>query len=186
MFRRRAGQSVSDIPAMIGTGLAALNAGDRNGALGWFAQASRTDDPTLCPCCGSRPTASIARIGADASGFRYLHCSLCSAQWHMVRIKCTYCQSTKGIAFQSLQALPGHALPASGAAKDAVQAESCDECGHYLKFVNMAKDPHVDPAADDLASVTLDLLVSDAGGQRHGVNLLLLLGDPDDPPAGGA
>ncbi|MES1163404.1 MAG: formate dehydrogenase accessory protein FdhE [Rhizobacter sp.] len=35
--------------------------------------------------------------------------------------------------------------------------------------------------ADDLASVTLDLLVSEAGFQRHGVNLLLLFGDPGGP-----
>ena len=46
----------------------------------------------------------------------------------------------------------------------------------------MEKDVHVEPVADDLASVTLDLLVADAGRQRHGVNLLLLFGDPDADP----
>ena len=155
-----------------------------------LAPFGRTDDATLCPCCGSRPTASISRIGADASGYRYLHCSLCSAQWHMVRIKCTHCESTKGINFQSL--LPVSATGAAGAAdaansngaKEAVQAETCDECGHYLKIVHMERDAHVEPVADDLASVTLDLLVSDAGFQRHGVNLMLLFGDPDDPGSG--
>jgi FdhE protein len=138
----------------------------------------RTDDATLCPCCGSRPTASISRIGADASGFRYLHCSLCSTQWHMVRIKCSNCESTKGIGYQSLQAV---ALvdAAASQAKPAIQAETCDECGHYLKLVHMERNAAVDPAADDLASVTLDLLVADAGFQRHGVNLMLLFGDPE-------
>ena len=150
-----------------------------------LAPFGRTDDPTACPCCASRPTASIARIGADASGYRYLHCSLCSAQWHMVRIKCARCQNTKGIGYQALEALPGHTPPATGAAKDAVQAETCDACNHYLKIVQMAKDPHAEPVADDLASVTLDLLVAESGRQRHGVNLLLLFGDPDDPPGGG-
>ena len=135
----------------------------------------RTDDPTLCPCCGSRPTASVSRIGADSTGFRYLHCSLCSTQWHMVRIKCTHCQSTKGIHYQSLQL---HDATTTDA-KQAVEAETCDECGHYLKIVHMERDAHVEPAADDLASVTLDLLVSEAGFQRHGVNLMLLFGDPD-------
>lgn len=139
----------------------------------------RTDDATACPCCGSRPTASINRIGADASGYRYLHCSLCSTQWHMVRIKCTHCENTKGIAYHSLTPLPGQELPATGAAKDAVQAETCDECGHYLKIVHMGRDAHVDPVADDLASLTLDLLVAESGQQRHGVNLLLLFGDPE-------
>jgi FdhE protein len=138
----------------------------------------RTDDATLCPCCGSRPTASISRIGAEASGFRYLHCSLCSAQWHMVRIKCSNCESTKGIQYQSLQAI-ALADSAAGNAKPAIQAETCDECGHYLKLVHMERDAAVDPVADDLATVTLDLLVADAGFQRHGVNLLLLFGDPE-------
>ena len=145
----------------------------------------RTDDPALCPCCGSLPTASIARIGADESGYRYLHCSLCSAQWHLVRIKCAHCLGTKGIAYQSLVPVAGHAAPAAGAAQSAVQAETCDSCGHYLKIVNMAKDPQVEPVADDLASVTLDILVGEAGRQRHGVNLLLLFGDGDDPPGDG-
>lgn len=141
----------------------------------------RTDDATCCPCCGSLPTASIARIGGDAAGFRYLHCALCSTQWHMVRIKCTHCLGTKGIDFQGLQAQAGHAPAATGAAPGAVQAETCGGCGHYLKIVHMAKDNDVEPVADDLASLTLDLLLAEDGLERHGVNLLLLFGEPDDP-----
>ncbi len=137
----------------------------------------RIDDPLACPCCGSRPTASITRIGSEGSGWRYLACSLCAAQWHYVRIKCTHCQSTKGISFQALQALDAH-----GKADASVQVECCAECGHYLKIVHMEKDPHVEPMADDLASLTLDLLVSETGLQRHGVNLMLLFGDPDVGP----
>ena len=140
-----------------------------------LAPFGRTDDATLCPCCGSRPTASVSRIGGSDAGFRYLHCALCSAQWHMVRIKCTHCQSTKGIHYQSPQPLGA----TSTDAKQSVEAETCDECGHYLKIVHMERDAHVEPVADDLASVTLDLLVSEAGFQRHGVNLMLLFGDPD-------
>ena len=44
------------------------------------------------------------------------------------------------------------------------------------------RDPFVDPVADDLARVTLDLLVSESGLQRHGVNLMLLFGEPEPPP----
>ena len=146
----------------------------------------RIDDPLVCPCCASRPTASITRVGADDSGFRYLHCSLCATQWHMVRIKCTHCQSTKGVHYQSLQALGGHAVPATAARPGAVQAETCDECGHYLKIVHMEKDIEVEPVADDLASLTLDLLISEAGMARHGVNLMLLFGDPQAGPDPGA
>ena len=138
----------------------------------------RIADLTVCPCCASRPTASVTRIG-DAQGQRYLHCALCSTQWHLVRIQCARCGSSKRIHYQSLEPVPGHAVPGTAASPGAVQAECCDDCGHYLKIVHMEKDAQVEPVADDLASLTLDLLVSDAGQQRHGVNLMLLFG-PDD------
>lgn len=140
----------------------------------------RVDDAARCPCCGSRPTASVTRIGADESGYRYLHCSLCSAQWHMVRIKCSNCASTKGIHYQSLASLEDDG-PSSHGARQAVEAETCDECGHYLKIVHMERDAHAEPVADDLASVTLDLLVAEAGFERHGVNLMLLFGESGEP-----
>ncbi|QPF74793.1 formate dehydrogenase accessory protein FdhE [Roseateles sp. DAIF2] len=140
-----------------------------------LAPFGRIDDPLVCPCCGSRPSASITRIGAEGSGFRYLACSLCATQWHYVRIKCAHCQGTKGISFQALQALDGQGQ----ADEAAVQVECCETCGHYLKIVHMEKDHQVEPLADDLASLTLDLLVAETGLQRHGVNLLLLFGDPD-------
>ncbi|KAK0358900.1 hypothetical protein LTR94_033472, partial [Friedmanniomyces endolithicus] len=65
-------------------------------------------------------------------------------------------------------------------AQASVQAETCDECGHYLKIVRMERDLHVDPVADDVATLTLDILVSEAGFQPHGVNLLLLTGGEED------
>lgn len=149
----------------------------------------RIDDAAACPCCGSRPTASITRLGAEVSGLRYLHCGLCAAEWQRVRITCGRCGNSEGIYYHALQPVADAPASATAAAPGAVQAECCDACGHYLKIVHMEKDPQVDPLADDLASVTLDLLVSDAGLQRHGVNLLLLFGDPDppdppDPPPG--
>jgi FdhE protein len=159
---------------------------------GQAAVFGRTDAATLCPCCASRPTASVSRIGADAAGYRYLHCSLCSLQWHMVRIKCSHCESSQGIHYQSLQAAdaPPASPPAgrSPSAHATVQAETCDACGHYLKIVHMGRDPHAEPVADDLASVTLDLLVTEAGFQRHGLNLMLLYGEgvvDSDPEPGG-
>lgn len=143
-----------------------------------------TDPATQCPCCGSLPTASITRIGSEDAGFRYLHCSLCNVQWHYVRIKCTHCESTKGIHYQALEPASPDAAAASptGARPGAIRAECCDTCGHYLKQVLMEKDPEVEPLADDLASVALDLLVSEAGFERSGHNLMLLFGDPDPLP----
>lgn len=137
------------------------------------------DNARVCPCCGSQPVASVARIGNDEAGSRYLHCALCQTEWHMVRIKCSHCESTTDITYQELESTDD-ALPATMAPKGAVRAECCGECGHYLKIVDMGKDAHVDPVADDLATVTLDLLVSESGQVRHGLNYMLLWGEPTD------
>lgn len=136
-----------------------------------------------CPCCGSRPTASVVRVGGADHGYRYLHCALCGAQWHLVRVRCAYCLGPKGIHYEALDVLDAAAQPAAGGGRErapvaAVRAECCDACGHYLKIFSMEKDPELEPVADDLASVALDLLVSEAGSQLAGINLMLLYGDP--------
>lgn len=146
----------------------------------------RIDDPTVCPCCGSLPTASITRSSGESLGQRYLHCALCSTQWHMVRIQCTHCRSTKSLVYQSLDNVGADDDDSgSRAVKAAIQAETCDDCGHYLKILHSDRDPFVEPVADDLASLTLDLLVGESGKRRHGLNLMLLFGaaapDAADP-----
>jgi FdhE protein len=148
----------------------------------------RIDDKSVCPVCGSRPTASVVRVDPLHAGQRYLHCSLCNLQWHRVRIQCARCGKEEHIHYQSLQPQPGHNQLVTGAAEGAVRAECCDDCGHYLKIVHMDKDAQAEPVADDLASLTLDLLVAETGSLRHGVNLLLLFGDSDaePPPSTGA
>jgi FdhE protein len=124
---------------------------------------ARTDMPNLCPVCASAPVASIVRIGGLHQGLRYLHCSLCAAEWHMVRSKCSNCESTKGIAYYGIEGDKG-----------AVKAEACEECGSYLKILYMEKDPLLDPTADDLASLALDIMMDEMGMQRSGPNLLLI------------
>jgi FdhE protein len=131
----------------------------------------RIDVATICPSCGSRPTSSVARIGAKEAGYRFLHCGLCNTEWHMVRIKCTNCESTKGISYQVVD-------DGTAAEKKAVKAEVCDECGTYLKICYMDRDPHIEPVADDLASLSLDLLVADTDKRSSGVNFMLVHGDP--------
>lgn len=123
----------------------------------------RSDVAHLCPVCASHPVSSIVRIGSAEQGLRYLSCSLCETQWHMVRVKCSNCESTKGISYLMIEGTSG-----------AVKAESCDECGSYLKIMYMDKDPHVDPVADDLATLALDLKMSDSGMLRSGPNLFLM------------
>ena len=88
-----------------------------------------TQDATRCPCCASLPTASVTRVGGEREGFRYLHCALCNAEWHMVRVKCTHCLGTEGVRFRALQTL---ADDGSDAAKkrESIHAETCDTCHH--------------------------------------------------------
>ena len=121
-----------------------------------------TDPATICPVCASEPVASVLRIGGQANGHRYLHCGTCCTEWHMVRVKCSCCESTKGIHYETIEG-----------SKDIVTAETCDECGSYRKIVNQEKDPFAEPVADDLASLTLDLLMSETKFQRASPNPLL-------------
>ena len=95
----------------------------------------------------------------------------------MVRIQCSHCGSNKSVTYQELEAQAAAGDDGSRVPRGTVRAECCDECHHYLKILAQDKDAHVDPVADDLASVTLDLLVSESGLERHGVNLMLLFGD---------
>jgi FdhE protein len=50
-----------------------------------------------------------------------------------------------------------------------VKAESCGDCGTYLKMVYQEKDPQVEPVADDLATLVLDAKMEDEGfrPQQH-------------------
>jgi FdhE protein len=119
----------------------------------------------LCPVCGSHPVASVVRIGGARQGLRYLVCSLCASEWHMVRVKCSACGSTKGISYLGVER-----------GNDAIKAECCDECKTYLKIFYLEKDTSLVPVADDLASLTLDMLVDQEGYSRIGPNLLFLPG----------
>jgi FdhE protein len=120
------------------------------------------ETPGLCPVCGSQPVASIVRVGGSQQGLRYLQCGLCANEWHTVRAKCSHCDSTKGIAYHGIEG-----------GNEALKAESCDECHTYRKIGYQEKDYDVEPLADDLASLTLDLLMTAAGYQRSSPNPLL-------------
>lgn len=127
----------------------------------------------VCPCCGSLPVASLRRIGGLRQGLRYLVCSLCATQWHMVRIKCSHCQSTAGIGYLTLSSDPDSELGKSAATREVVKAEVCDVCSSYLKLVSHEADAEADPVADDLATLALDLLTDERGYARVGPNLFI-------------
>lgn len=121
----------------------------------------RLDQGGICPVCGSYPTSGIISSTETGQGLRYLSCSLCASQWHMVRIKCSNCESTHGINHFILEGSNG-----------AVKVESCDDCNSYLKLLYLEKDQHMEAMADDLATLTLDMLMDNDGKSRCGPNLL--------------
>jgi FdhE protein len=89
----------------------------------------------------------------------------------MVRVKCSSCEADKGIEYLALDS-GGATAPDGTPASQPVRAEACNECKTYLKIMAQEKDPLVDPAADDLATLALDVLVDEQGFARSGPNLL--------------
>jgi FdhE protein len=116
----------------------------------------------VCPVCGALPVASVVRADAQFQGYRYLHCALCATEWHLVRVKCSHCLSSQGIHYHYV-----------GQDSEAVRAESCDACRTYRKILYHEKDPAAEPVADDLASLSLDLLMGDERYRRPSGNPLL-------------
>ena len=120
------------------------------------------DVVAVCPVCGSMPVASIVRSDKNSPGYRYLHCALCATEWHLVRITCSHCLTNEGIVY--------HAIDGGS---EAVRAETCGKCLTYRKILYQEKDGWVDGVADDLGSVALDMLMTEAGFHRASGNPLL-------------
>jgi FdhE protein len=127
----------------------------------------------VCPICGSPPVGSVLESGPD--GVRYLHCSLCDAEWRYTPARCASCRSAKNCQ-SSKNCQPARRLAYLGFERDLgpVRAECCGECGTYLKALNLAEVPDCDVLADDLATLDLDYNLAGEGLQRYGYNPFLL------------
>jgi FdhE protein len=118
---------------------------------------------SACPSCGSSPVASAIVGWTGAANTRFCCCSICATHWHVVRIRCLVCGSDEGIAYQSIEG-----------GNDLVKAETCDSCHSYVKILHQHKDATLEPLADDVASLGLDLLLRDEGYHRAAANPFLL------------
>jgi FdhE protein len=116
----------------------------------------------LCPACGGAPSSSMVVGWLGAHGARFCACFLCGTLWNIVRIKCVLCGSTEGIGYQEIDGEPG-----------TVKAETCDKCYGWVKILQQQKDPAIDPIADDVASLGLDLLMRKGPYRRGGFNPFL-------------
>ncbi|WP_034949101.1 formate dehydrogenase accessory protein FdhE [Erwinia oleae] len=130
------------------------------------ARAEYGEQRQFCPVCASVPVTSIVHMGTQHGGLRYLHCNLCESEWYVVRSKCTNCEQTRDLHYWSLDS---ETAP--------VKAESCGDCGTYLKMLYQEKDPAVEPVADDLASLVLDARMEQEGFSRSSLNPFLFPGE---------
>jgi FdhE protein len=117
---------------------------------------------TRCPACGGVPVCSLIVGWRTAQATRFCACALCGTLWNYVRIKCTLCGSTKNISYQQIE---------GGSA--GVKAETCDSCHAYVKILHQHEDSELEPVADDVATLDLDLLLREAGYRRGGINFFL-------------
>lgn len=117
----------------------------------------------VCPACGGAPVSSVIVDWPSAHGTRFCTCSTCATMWNYVRAKCTLCGSTKDISFRQVEGGEGTA-----------KAEVCESCRGYVKVFYQDKDPALDPVADDVATLGLDILVQELGYGRGGVNPFLV------------
>jgi len=129
------------------------------------------DSLSQCPGCGSPAMAGVIRHRGKYNGLRYLVCSLCACEWHVVRVKCVYCESSKGLDYLSLED-DRHA-----ANQAPIRAEVCPSCNSYLKLVYLENDAEGEALSADLTSLLLDMRLAQDGFQRLAPNLLLAPGD---------
>jgi len=97
-----------------------------------------------------------------AHNTRFCTCSLCATMWHVVRVKCVLCSTTGGIGYLTIEGQ-----------NENVKAETCDTCRSYVKILYQVNDPALEPMADDIATLGLDMLLAQDGWKRGGQNPFL-------------
>ncbi len=113
----------------------------------------------ICPACGGRPVTSSVMGMQGIENVRYAACASCATQWNEVRVKCLCCGSTKGISYRSVETTEA-----------TVKAEVCQECKSWVKIFYQVKNPSLDPVADDVGSLGLDILMKETEFRRGGFN----------------
>ena len=98
-----------------------------------------------------------------AENARYAACAFCGTQWNEVRVKCLACGSTKGIGYRSAET-----------DEAVIKAECCDECRSWVKILYAMRNVSLDPVADDVASLGLDLLMGETEYRRAGFDPYLI------------
>ena len=117
---------------------------------------SRSTIPGICPVCGTLPVASIVRVdrapGLPLPALRAVRDRMAHGARHV----------------QPVSGDQGHhaTIRSRGGSEAAPAPSPATAAGTYRKILYQEKDPDVEPVADDLASLALDLLMSEAGYHR--------------------
>jgi FdhE protein len=135
----------------------------------WHARLAAALDPAAvpaapvegCPVCGAPPVAGRVRA---ADRLRFVTCVLCATEWNVPRVRCVACDTSAGPEYFHVEQDPG------------AKAEACPTCRAYLKLFDEERRPGLDPAADDAATLALDLLLAEEGYHRAGPNLYVGFG----------
>lgn len=112
-----------------------------------------------CPTCGGRPATSSVMGAAGIESTRYATCGCCATQWNEVRVVCLCCGSNAAISYRSVET-----------DEATVKAELCGDCSSWVKILYQNKNPSLDPIADDVSSLGLDMLMKDTDFRRGGFN----------------
>ena len=117
----------------------------------------------ICPACGGRPVTSSVMGMQGIENIRYASCAGCATQWNEVRVKCLCCGSNKDVRYRSVETIDA-----------TVKAEACRECNRWVKILYQVKNASLDPVADDVGSLGLDVLMKDTEFTRGGFNPYLV------------
>lgn len=118
---------------------------------------------SACPACGGAPVASAVVGREGMANTRFCTCALCATEWHVVRVLCLSCGNERGLVFNSVEG-----------GNENVKAETCPKCLSYTKIVYQNKDSALDPLADDVGSLALDILLTGEGKSRFSLNPFLI------------
>lgn len=112
-----------------------------------------------CPICAS-PPAMAALVGEE--GKRLALCSFCGHLWHVLRLGCPFCGTTRQEDLRYFY----------GEGEDLYRVQVCDHCRSYFKVLDTRKGS--DPAAlavEDIATGHLDILAEQQGFSRRAPRL---------------
>ncbi len=130
----------------------------------WRTDVGVFDEGTVnCPFCDRPPVVSVLTENEHQEEvLRSLLCSLCSTEWSFPRIKCPRCQET------TPEKLPRYTTPEI----PWMRIEGCETCRHYVKAIDVRKNPSAVPVVDDLGSTIIDCVAREHNYTRLELNLV--------------